>query len=271
LILVAGGAEAQSAVVKRNVNLRDGPSTATAATRLLLPGEELVLLEPDRTHGYYEVRTASGEEGFVWANNIRVLADATPPAPSGPLEIFNGCGLEGNAQHANRRALNTLKNRITAPSTADLSPTITLAAMLAPGDDRARFQATQAAEVTGFVFEVKAGARETVNCGASGVANTDTHIELTINSSQTAKPQRVVVEVTPRWRAFMAEQGSDWATATLRDSLRGRCAAFTGWMFFDEEHDDESQNTAPNSTNKWRATAWEVHPVTAMRVVPCPN
>jgi hypothetical protein len=42
-------------------------------------------------------------------------------------------------------------------------------------------------------------------------------------------------------------------------------------MFFDDEHDDEAQNTAPNSTNKWRATAWEIHPVTTIQVVPCPG
>jgi len=46
---------------------------------------------------------------------------------------------------------------------------------------------------------------------------------------------------------------------------------FTGWMFFDDEHDDEAENTAPTASNKWRATACEVHPVTAIETVSCFN
>jgi hypothetical protein len=33
--------------------------------------------------------------------------------------------------------------------------------------------------------------------------------------------------------------------------------------------DDEAENTALNASNKWRVTAWEIHPVTAIQVVPC--
>jgi hypothetical protein len=35
--------------------------------------------------------------------------------------------------------------------------------------------------------------------------------------------RRVIVEVTPRWRAIMAAaQGADWSTRALRDRLLGR-------------------------------------------------
>jgi hypothetical protein len=37
---------------------------------------------------------------------------------------------------------------------------------------------------------------------------------------------------------------------------------------FDEEHDRESENTNPGHSENWRATAWELHPVTAIQVVP---
>jgi uncharacterized protein YgiM (DUF1202 family) len=271
LTVCSPSAWAQAAVVKRNVNLRDGPDTSFTILRLLLPGEELTLRTPERDVGYYSVRTADGAEGWVWANNIRVLAESTATSTVGPPEVFDGCGLEGNAQSANRRALNRLKNRVVAPTAAQVDGTITLAAILVPGDDRARWSTDQAADVTGYVVAVKAGARETVNCGASGIANTDAHIELALNASATDKTQRVIVEVTPRWRWFEAQQGVNWSTSGLRTQLVGKCAAFTGWMLFDNEHDDEAQNTAPNASNKWRATAWEVHPVTSIRVVPCPS
>ena len=42
------------------------------------------------------------------------------------------------AQHQRRRELNRLKNRVTAPNDSDINSTVTLAAMLAPGDDRTR-------------------------------------------------------------------------------------------------------------------------------------
>lgn len=84
--------------------------------------------------------------------------------------------------------------------------------------------------------------------------------------SLTGKKKRVIVEVTPRWRAFLATQGEDWSTTTLAIRLENRWVRFTGWLFFDGAHDDESENTAPGRAENWRATAWEIHPVTSLRV-----
>jgi hypothetical protein len=262
----------QSGVVKRNVNLRTGPATTFTAIRLMEPGDEFTLLEPSPTGGYHHVVTAALESGWVWRNNVRIIGDTPPPPPpAGPAEVFRGCPLEGNAQTEARRRLNRQKNRVTVPAPAEIDSAGTLAAMLAPGDDRTRWRSDRAASVVGFVFDVKPGSNETVNCGASGVANTDVHIELTLDAQSTGKRQRVVVEVTPRWREFVATQGRDWSTAALRTQLEGRCARFVGWLFFDEEHDDEAENTTPGGDNNWRATAWELHPVTEIDIVPCPT
>jgi hypothetical protein len=40
---------------------------------------------------------------------------------------------------------------------------------------------------------------------------------------------------------------------------------------FEAEHKGESENTAPGRPRNWRATAWEVHPVTAVEVLPTPR
>ena len=98
----------------------------------------------------------------------------------------------------------------------------------------------------------------------------DSHIELTLSASDTAETRRFVVEVTPKWRDFRAQQGEDWSNAALRALLRGSCAEFTGWMFWDAHHRGDAENTDPGGGNNWRATAWEIHPVTSLRVVPCP-
>jgi len=266
-VLAAQLAAAQPAVVKLNVNLRAEASSASTRIRTLYPGDELTLLHPDTVNRYVEVRTASGLEGWVYTPRIRVLEDVLP-APAGPPEVYRGCALEGNAQHQRRRELNRLKNRVTTPNADDIDTTVTLAAMLVPGDDRARWSVARAATITGFVIDVKPGGQETVNCGAGEREFRDTHIELVLQQGITAKRERVVVEVTPRWREFVQGQGLNWSTDALRSSLEGRLVRFTGWLFFDDEHDDEAENTTPGRELNWRATAWEIHPVTRIEVLP---
>ena len=93
--------------------------------------------------------------------------------------------------------------------------------MLAPYNDTGRRKVKQAAEITGYVFDVKVGVIESTNCHASGVEQRDTHIELVLDPMAGSPTQRVIVEVTPRWRAIVGAQGVDWSTRTLRDRLLG--------------------------------------------------
>ena len=44
-----------------------------------------------------------------------------------------------------------------------------------------------------------------------------------------------------------------------------------GWMLFDAERKGEAENTAPGWPRNWSATAWELHPVTSIEVVPRPR
>lgn len=71
-VLIAGLCLAQTATVLRNVNLRPTPSTAQPAIRLLTPPEELRLLSPTRTNGYYNVATDDEIQGWVYGNFVRV-------------------------------------------------------------------------------------------------------------------------------------------------------------------------------------------------------
>jgi hypothetical protein len=189
-------------------------------------------------------------------------------ADSSSLEIYNGCGMEGDARSPGVRALNRLKNRYTAPQQID--PAITLAAMLAPGRDTGRWKVKQGAEIIGYVSDVKVGGIESTNCHARAAKQRDTHIELVLDPMASSPSHRVVAEVTPRWRAIMAAQGMDWSTPALRDRLMGRWIKVRGWMLFDVEHQNASENTAPGRARNWRATAWEIHPITSIEVVPRP-
>ena len=189
-------------------------------------------------------------------------------AGSSNLEVYNGCGMEGDARSPGVQALNRLKNRYTAPQQVD--PAITLPATLAPGRDTGRWKVKQGAEIIGYVSDVKVGGIESTNCHAHAAEQRDTHIELVLDPMAASPTQRVIVEVTPRWRAIMAAQGVDWSTRALRDKLLGRWIKVRGWMLFDVEHQNASENTAPRRERNWRATAWEIHPITSIEVVPRP-
>jgi len=195
---------------------------------------------------------------------------AKAQAPPANMDVFDGCGMDGSAKTATLKKLNQLKNRYAAPQPNEVDQSITLSAILAPGNDKARWSSTSAAEVTGYVLAVKPGGGETCNCGKTDPAHIDTHIELVLKSTDTAGTQSVVVEVTPRMRAIMASNGTDWSTNSLRKQILGKSVKVRGWMTFDAQHANAAENTNPGGTNNWRATAWEVHPVTDIHVVPAP-
>lgn len=185
-------------------------------------------------------------------------------------EVFHGCGREGDARLPGVQQQNRLKNRYQAPGSKDFDLRVTLVAMLERGDDESRWDGSRAAEVTGYVHDVKVGGIESANCHARGALDRDTHIELVLDPGKSGKERRVIVEVTPRWREMMGRKGVDWSTKALRKMLLGRRVKAAGWLFFDVEHENESENTDPGGTRNWRATAWELHPVTSITIVPDP-
>jgi len=187
-------------------------------------------------------------------------------ACGGAPGAFPGCPVDGEAVRANVRGLNRLKNRAVSPLAADIDSTVTLGALLAPGDDRGRWSERRAATIVGYVRDVKVGGVETVNCFAKVPDHRDTHIELVADAADTGQLP-LIVEVTPWWREQALGRGLDWSTDGLRAALRGRRVRVTGWLLFDAEHERQAEHTAPGSAGNWRATAWELHPVTALEVV----
>jgi uncharacterized protein YgiM (DUF1202 family) len=72
---------AQEAIVKKDANLRVDPSTNEPPEATLHPGDTLTLLDPTPEHGYYQVRTRDGKEGWVFSRNIRVIASPSSSQP----------------------------------------------------------------------------------------------------------------------------------------------------------------------------------------------
>ncbi len=182
-------------------------------------------------------------------------------------KTYHGCGMEGTARSKKVRELNELKNRYNFPKEKDMDKSVTLKAMLKPGNDIDRWHTNKAAQVTGYVYNVKPGGVESCNCEAKDKLYRDTHIELVLNPDKTAENQRIIVEITPRIRALMKDKGIDWTTKSLRQKYLGRWIKVQGWLLFDEEHQRQAENTNPGNPKDWRATAWEIHPVTGIEAV----
>jgi hypothetical protein len=171
----------------------------------------------------------------------------------------SGIGLTRRARH-----LHYLKNRTTLPAAADFDSSITLDALLEPGDDNDRWLNERAARIQGQVLDVAYARPEATNC--YNPCGRDVHITIA-NRKEAAKNEQIVVEVTPGLRDWATQEGMDWSEETLHAQLVGHWCEFEGWLYFDVGHAEESENTAPGNAENWRATAWEIHPVTKIAVI----
>jgi len=172
------------------------------------------------------------------------------------IVLARNCPDVGIALTANARNLHRLKNRTTIPEAADFDSRVTLDALLQPGDDSSRWSNDRAARVQGQVIDVAYARPEATNC--FNPCRRDIHIVMA-KQNGAAKTEQVVVEVTPNLRES-SEQ-------TLQAQLVGHWCEFEGWLYFDAGHAEESENINPQRPDNWRATAWEIHPVTKITIL----
>ena len=182
----------------------------------------------------------------------------------GWLALARNCPSAGIALTVRARDLHRLKNRTALPQPADFDSRITLDALLQPGDDTNRWSTNRAARIQGEVIDVAYAGTEATNC--FNPSRRDIHIDIATRKDA-AKNERVVLEVTPPMREWARLQGMDWSAETLHAQLVGHWCEFEGWLYFDIGHAEEAENTAPNKPKNWRATAWEIHPITKITVI----
>jgi hypothetical protein len=190
------------------------------------------------------------------------------------------CPAFGLALTKQRSEFHQLKNRVALPQPSDFDSQVTLQRLLQPGDDRSRWSVARAARIEGYVVSVESGPLEAANC----YCRRDMHIMMA-SRPNAAPREQIVLEISPRIKATRqaqipdsqsaqpdAQTGDvvslqDWSLETLKRNLTGRRVHFEGWLFFDSSHAAESENTAPGSANNWRATAWELHPITRIEIL----
>ena len=156
--------------------------------------------------------------------------------------------------------LNPFKNRTTTPTKVTPIP---LDDVLALGNDTNRFNDSEGAVIEGYVISTKLEGKESCNCESTDPNHRDYHIYIAQSPTETNKAKMMVVEVTPKVRAI---KGSAWSPAKIT-KLKGHKVKFTGWLFFDQEHENVALNTNPNGQTIERATVWEIHPITEFAVV----
>jgi hypothetical protein len=172
------------------------------------------------------------------------------------LVLALNCPSVGIALTKNARNLHRLKNRTALPQATDFDSGVTLDALLQPGEDRTRWSTDRAARVQGEVIDVAYARPEATNC--YNPCRRDIHI-LIAHRKDAQKNEQIVVEVTPNLRI--------WSEETLQAQLVGHWVEFEGWLYFDAGHAEESENISPHNPENWRATAWEIHPVTKITVI----
>ena len=178
--------------------------------------------------------------------------------------VARNCPSAGIAFTSRARNLHRLKNRTIFPQESDFDTRITLDALLQPGDDNNRWSTDRAARIEGEVIDVAYAGTEAANC--FNPCRRDIHILIAKRKGAT-KIEQVVLEVTPNLRYWAAERGMDWSERNLHKQLVGHWCEFEGWLYFDVGHDEDSENTAAGKPDNWRATAWEIHPITKMKVI----
>ncbi len=181
------------------------------------------------------------------------------------------CGIHGSSRPtAKEYVQNPFKNRYSFPKPTDFDTSLHLENFIDGTAAKDKFSQTKAVEVTGYIYDVKVGGKETCNCKTTDPLFRDTHIELTMNDHETGKEKRFIVEVTPRIRQIFATKGIDWTTEALRGKLKGQMVKVQGWLFYDFSHETENYSDDPNDTigkDNWRATSWEIHPVTSIEII----
>ena len=178
------------------------------------------------------------------------------------------CGMEGTAQKSDDKAQNRLKNRWIMPKYTDFDANFTWENLFGEGDENPKkYSQSKAARLTGYVAYISKSNKETCNCGFKEPTFHDYHINLVVDPTEYGdKTQHLIVEITPRLREIMKAQGVDWNLDTLK-KIRHKRITVEGWLFYDWEHGDKAYLRTGDTTKSWRATCWEIHPVTSLKLL----
>lgn len=275
---------------------RRRPSKTADALRSLEKREEVEILDPTPEDEYLHVETEDNLQGWVLAKYVKEAppADAEHPAQHTAASAVNAhastsiattwakpapqvgtftidaktCGPDGSG-NTRDKGTNRRKNRTDIPTSYHAVTWKAIRDLPAPEKapkSREKFSPEQlaviapfegaAVQTVGYVVAIKpqASNSESCNCGWHGERATDWHIALVEHVGDGEKTS-VVMEPTPR----IKKRHPKWTKAMLSPWLNSdQPVRISGWLLFDPQH--------ANHMNKYRATLWEIHPITKIEV-----
>jgi len=139
----------------------------------------------------------------------------------------------------------------------------------------------------GYLYNVKAEGKESCNCQldpGDNNENVDFHIYLGFDPQIASRiesgvatpadkaeinPKSMIVEMTPHYRG---RYHPEWSLDAVRNQL-GKQVKVTGQLMVDNEHYVKSQDCGrkDHTASCWRASVWELHPVTDFEVCQSQN
>jgi hypothetical protein len=146
-------------------------------------------------------------------------------------------------------------------------------------DDLAKLGEGQTVGIVGYLYYAKATGAESSNCGLTAPDDVDYHIgigfdpkvaaiatkKMTAAEKAQLTQDSVIVEMTPHYRGTFQP---NWTLDALK-AVIGRQVRVEGQLLIDSEHYVGSQDCGITGSDKskcWRASAWELHPVTKFQV-----
>ncbi|MGH7690287.1 MAG: hypothetical protein ACREN3_11840 [Gemmatimonadaceae bacterium] len=293
---------AQQATVVHNVNLRPTPSSAQPPRELLRPQEEVTLIEPAPTSGYYDVRAPDQQEGWVWGRDITIATAPTatvnpagPPLPAAGSYASDNASCPPVGEHSVHGTLAEysatsdagLRNMAKRHVPVGTTPvTLTVAGFIALQDavdtkytdahhTKTSFHPTRdglkdlplngTTVSEGQLVQIAAylnAVRPQGNESVNCAGQDGDDIHLNVGARNGTEWQGVVVEMIPQ-----LQRPAGWDAATLEQVAQAKLEVLVvGGLTYDNEHLVNDDSTHPNGTQPKRASLWEIHPITGFYV-----
>ncbi len=182
--------------------------------------------------------------------------------------IFNcllgggNCPDSGDARSHKVQNLNILKNRHTPPTSNDIVNSVTIDSLLNSKDNPTAFDESKAISIEGYIIKAKEEKSESCNCHSKDPNDWDYHLYFAPTSYQKKISETVVIEITPYSRKLHPEY-----TFQYIQSIIGKKVKITGWLMYDFEHTNVSQQFNPEAKKIYRKTVWEIHPITSIQLM----
>jgi hypothetical protein len=250
------------------------------------------LLDTAQVNGYYHVRTEAGEQGWVYARNVKIVVDtagvvvpaestsvvvATSSAPSAAVSetwlkptpnktTFTSHGVTcGNGGKAGDTETNLLKNRSDTATTYHAVAFDAIAKLPYPKaakhrhdwlqpqlDSIARYEGVPVS-VIGYVVALKPQNKGTgESTNCNMTGANETDWHMALVKTLGDGEATSIVVETT---PRMRKKHPAWSTTAVKKYVDvDTPMRISGWLMLDPEH--------RNHLNKYRSTLWEIHPIT---------